>query len=433
MARVKPFRGISYDLERIGGDLAAVTTPPYDQINAAGIEAFHQKNDFNYIRLILARQTDRDDAAANRYTRARDTLKRWLDGQVLRQDDAPCFYVYRQTFSVLGAQHSRTGLMAAVHVEDAESGIIMRHERTLPKHVDDRLNLLRQTRTQFESIFLLYDDPQGTVRAQSSTVLERDPDFAVTDEIGTHHALWRLADAAAIQAFFADRSLLIADGHHRYQTTQLFSKETGRDEDAWVLATLYPVDDPGLVILPTHRVVKNVADFDGDALWQDLERDFVVEPWDGDTDSLVAEMRRRGADPATHVFGLYQPSRGCGLLTLRDENRLEGYCPPEHSLDWMKLDVAILHRLILYVQLGISMEAEARESNLEYHRWPKDAVAAGGQVVFFLNATRPTQVRDLASRGELMPQKSTDFYPKLLSGLVAFPLETVNVGAELSR
>ena len=429
MARVKPFRGIRYNLEKIDGDLAQVTTPPYDQINAVGLEAYHQKHEHSYIRLILARKTERDDARENRYTRAHRTLQHWLRDGVLVQDEGEAFYVYRQTFDVLGQTYTRTGLVSAVHYEDPEKGLILRHEKTLPKHVDDRLSLLRETHTQFESIFLLYDDPEKTVARQVEATLARPADLEVTDDVGTRHQLWRLADSAALDAirrFFDDRVLLIADGHHRYQTTGLFHQETGQDPDGWVLATLYAVDDPGIVILPTHRVVKNVANFDAATLWSALEKDFTIEPWSGDSESMVAEMRAR-ADRG-HVLGVYEPSRGNAILTLRGADRLG---TSEHSLEWMKLDVAILHRLILEKVLGISMEAVAREGNLEYFRWPKDAVAVvdrgDAQAVFFLNATRPTQVRDLATRGELMPQKSTDFYPKLLSGLVAFPLRPVTV------
>jgi len=423
---VRPFRGIRYDLDRIDGDLTQVTTPPYDQINAAGVEAFHMKNEHSYIRLILARQTAQDTEAENRYTRAERTLKTWLREEILTQDAEDCFYVYRQTFQVLGQTYTRTGLMAAVHVEPNESGVILRHERTLPKHVDDRLNLLRRTRTQFESIFLLYDDAEGKTSRSMSVASERSPDLELTDDLGTVHQIWRLSDSVsldALHAFFQDEALLIADGHHRYQTTGLLAQETGDDEDAWVLATLYRVDDPGLVILPTHRVVKNVADFDATKLLESLKSDFDVEPFPGDADALTAALRQR-AD--RHVFGLYTPATGNVLLTLRGEEHLP--TGDEHSREWHSLDVAILHELILAKRLGIGLEAVAREGNLEYHRWPKDAVGVVDQgnahAVFFLNATRPTQVRDLATRGELMPQKSTDFYPKLLSGLVAMPLRT---------
>jgi uncharacterized protein (DUF1015 family) len=433
MANVRPFRGITYDLDRIDGDLAGVTTPPYDQINAAGVEAFHQRNEYSYIRLILARQTAQDTDDSNRYTRARDTLEKWRAEGVLKHEDHEAFYVYRQTFRVLGRDFTRTGLMTAVHWDDPDNGVILRHERTLPKHVDDRLNLLRRTRTQFESIFLLYDDPEGVVQEAQRNAILGSPHLSVVDEVGTQHEIWRLDDAAALprlRDFFKDRTLLIADGHHRYQTTGMYAAETGHDEDAWVLATLYSVDDPGLVILPTHRVVKNVDLFVADKLWRDLEVDFFVEPWDGDGDSLVAHMREKAS--AAHVFGLFEPSKGFALLTLRDEATLQKYVPEGNTLDWMKLDVAILHRVILEGLLDITPEKVSKEGSLEYFRWPQDAVATvragNAQAVFFLNATQPTQVRDLASKGELMPQKSTDFYPKLLSGLVAFPLEPVTSG-----
>lgn len=422
MARVRPFRGIRYDRDRIGGDLTQVTTPPYDQINAAGAEAFHMKDEHSYIRLILARQTAQDTDAENRYTRAERTLKTWLQEGILTQDGADCFYVYRQTFQVLGQTYTRTGLMAAVHVEPNESGVILRHERTLPKHVDDRLNLLRRTRTQFESIFLLYDDPRNETAQQ----LDGKPDLELTDDVGTGHQLWRVSDptaVAALQSFFQDKTLLIADGHHRYQTTGLLAKETGNDEDAWVLATLYRVEDPGVVILPTHRVVKNVPDFDANRLLDDLKSDFDVESFPGDADALTAALRQRAGD---HVLGLYTPATGNAILRLKGEHHLP--TDGEHSRAWHSLDVAILHELILDRRLGITLDKVAKEGNLEYHRWPKDAVQVvdqdNAQAVFFLNATRPTQVRDLATKGELMPQKSTDFYPKLLSGLVAMPLRT---------
>jgi uncharacterized protein (DUF1015 family) len=431
MANVKPFSGILYDQQKVGGDLKSVTTPPYDQINSNEAAAYHDKHPHSYIRLILAKQTPQDSDAENRYTRARDTLSQWLGEGVLHRDEGEAYYVYRQHFSVLGKSYTRTGLMAAVHHDPPENGVILRHERTLPKHVDDRLNLLRATRTQFESIFLLYDDPQHATRQIIEQATRTAPLIDVTDDVGTRHEIWRVSDASSVEAlnkFFADRVLLIADGHHRYQTTGLYHQETGQEENAWVLATLYAVDDPGIVILPTHRVVKNIQNFNATELRQKLAEDFEVTSWTGDVDSLMEHLRSQPADQ--HVFAYYEPGNGLTVLKLRDEKRLEQYVTAERSLDWMKLDVSILHRLILDKLLGITQEAVAREGNLEYRRWPQDAIdtvkSGQAQAVFFLNATRPTQVRDLATKGELMPQKSTDFYPKLLSGLVAMPLPNLH-------
>jgi uncharacterized protein (DUF1015 family) len=437
MADVRPLPGIRYAAT---DNLAALVTPPYDVISPEAQERYYARDPHNIIRLELGRDEPGDDNLNNKYTRAATTFAEWRLEGVMRQD-APSLYVYEQTFSVAEAERRRMGLLARVRLEPWNARVILPHERTMSKPKDDRLKLFHACAANLSPIMSLYDDPDQELSAVLNEATTGSPTADLADDAGERHRLWRLADPAlaeTVAAFFAPRQLYIADGHHRYETSLTYRdevraqrKETFLDDAIdFVLMSLTAIEDPGLVVLPTHRILRDVAAEDLAALPEKLARYFSLAPLQ---DDAVGESSKK-----LHAAGASAPSlilvtrEHAWLATLNDAGRaamaqvtFEGEAPGEA---WQALDVAVLQALIFGDALGVTPGDIRAGDRVTYTRDAEAALAAvrsgtdGAGLAALLNPTPPEAMRDVAQAGDRMPQKSTYFYPKLITGLVINPL-----------
>jgi uncharacterized protein (DUF1015 family) len=434
MADVRPFRGFRYHLPA-GEDLAAILTPPYDVITPEAQTAYYERHPLNIIRLELGRDEAGDDALGNRYSRAAALFAQWRLTGDLQLDPAPAVYVYQQEFTAQGVAFTRTSVVARVRLEPWEAGVILPHERTLAKPKSDRLRLLHACAANLSPIMALYDDPKKAVSKLLAKTTKSAPLAQCTDDQGETHALWAITDPATVAkltAFFAPGQLFIADGHHRYETALTYRDEvaevvrglTPDDPANFVLMALVATNDPGLVVLPTHRLVRGLDAARLQALPASFAPYWAVEPLaTHSADEVVAALTGAGKDGT--VAAVVMTAQGQWLLRLApaSQERLQATGEVEA---WQKLDVAAVHELIVDAALGIPREAVATSDQISYTRDAAQALAAvaagAAQVAILLNPTRPEQVRDVAAAGGRMPQKSTYFYPKLITGMVINPV-----------
>ncbi len=443
MALVYPFRAYRYNPEIAPFD--RVLTQPYDKISPAQQEKYYAADPHNLIAVEKGRTSSQDTPQNNVYTRAAAALKGWIAENAVKQDAAPAFYVYTQEFTVPGtsARRTRRGFIGAGQLEDYANNVVFRHEHTLSGPKADRLELLRHTHTHTGQLFMIYSDPEKRVDAILSEVeSEGKPVTQLLDEYGVVHRLWAVSDparVAAIQKAMTEQKLVIADGHHRYETSLNFRNESRTKAGKLVadapyersMMTFVNTHSEGLTILPTHRVVNNLRDFSWSAVRRYLEPWFATEvfPFANDAERAVAleKFRTRLTQAKTErAIGVY-PLAGAGskafyLLTLRPNADLGQVLPGLSPLQ-RQLDVVLLHQGILEPALGLTPHAVASESNLSYEREfiaAIEAVDRGAQVAFLLNPVDVDVVMKVATSGEVMPQKSTDFYPKLLSGITMY-------------
>ncbi|WP_334110645.1 DUF1015 domain-containing protein [Thermodesulfitimonas autotrophica] len=423
MATLIPIRGWRYDPR--GGDLAAVITPPYDVIDAAAQREYYARHPYNIIRLEYGLTFPDDDAGNNRYTRAAATFRKWREEGVLTNEDRPAFYFYEQTFYLSGVPRTRTGFFCGLKLEPYGKNIFP-HEETLPAAKADRLELLRACKANFSPIFGLYADPEGLLAAIFARRGQPVCDF--TGDDGQRHRLWVVRDEpviAAVTDFFASQRVYIADGHHRFETALQYARErraaekpTGVQPYDFILALLVNIYDPGLVILPTHRLVKVTPAFNLEAFLTAVAEFFTV----------VETRRDRVAQAAgRYVFGLYTREGRAFHLRLKEGLDPAGVLLGPGSPAWKRLEVAVLHALILERLLGIDAAECRAGTRVSYTH---DATAAcrlvdGGSwdMAFFLRAPEVAEMVAVAEAGERMPQKSTYFYPKVPTGLVLYAWE----------
>lgn len=434
MATIVAFPGIRYNRE-LSNNLEELITLPYDVISAADQDRYYDAHPNNVIRLELGRKFREDDATNNRYTRSAQFLREWLAEGVLVPEEKPALYLYRQEFTVDNQKKTRTGVIGGVKIEPYENKVILPHEETLPGHKADRLELMRHCGANFSPIFGLYADKEKTLDDIFARISALTPDAACTSEYGQEY-LWVITgedDIAAIQAALAEKQVLIADGHHRYETAQTFLRERQCPDSApcrYVMMTLVNLYDPGLTILPTHRLVKNLPDVDFQALLSALSADFLLAEYrlddEGRLEHFMTMARSLGAEGA-HAFGLSRDGNTIHLLVLKDHVNLDKVMPADKSPSWRRLDVAILQVLVLEKLLGIDAKRQLSGENLSYTRDENEALAAlrdqSHQLAFLLNASPMDTVTEVARSGEKMPQKSTFFYPKLITGLVMYMLD----------
>ena len=418
MADVQPLRALHYDLGRVGG-LDAVAAPPYDVIDAVQRAALVARSPYNAVAVDLP-QGDGDP-----YAHAAALLARWRDEGVVVRDTEPALWALAQEYTGPdGRRRTRRGVFARVRVEDYGPGRIRPHERTHPGPKEDRLRLTRATRANLSPIFSLYDDPEGAAWGALAPHASARAWGEVTDDEGTVHRLWRVGDPAAVAAVrdaLAGRELLIADGHHRYETARVFAAERGAPAGAdHVLMCLVALQDPGLTVFPTHRLVSGLDDGRRAALQDALERDWSAE--DVDPPRLEAAL---AAGSGVRV-GHYARGTGARLLTLRDPAPADAALPGRAE-PYRRLDTAVLEALVLQGALGMTDEDISHFRGLGYARTAREALArvdAGEADAAFLMAPTPVaQVRAVAAAGESMPPKSTYFFPKVLTGMVFNPLD----------
>ncbi len=448
MAQVFPFRAYRFNPQVAPVD--RVLTQPYDKISPERQAEYYAMHPQNLIAVEKGRVFAEDSPQNNVYTRAAAKVEEWIRDHIVVQDPAPAFYAYTQEFTVPGTSERRTrrGFIGAGRLEEYSAGVVFRHEHTLSGPKADRLELLRHTRTHTGQLFMLYSDPQKRVdavlaEAESSAA----PKTELTDEYGVIHRLWPIAESDrghAIQQAMADQKLVIADGHHRYETALNYRNErrasaASSDLDATyerAMMTFVNTRSEGLVILATHRVVANVHDFSWHAVRRYLEPWFASEVFPFASDSEKSQVQekflaRLAATAKQRSIGAYPAApagqRAFYLFGLRPGADLAQLLPSVPALQ-RDLDVVLLHDGILEPALGITLQAATKEMHLTYEREAAAAITAvdsgQAQVSFFLNPVDVEKVVQIATSNEVMPQKSTDFYPKLLSGITMYRMES---------
>jgi uncharacterized protein (DUF1015 family) len=444
MADLRPFRAFRYDPRRVA--LNQVVTQPYDKITPAYQDRYYSASPYNLVRIILGRREGEDNPANNVYSRAAGHFRDWRQQGILSQDAASSIYLYSQRFTPPGStvEFERRGFIALGRVEDYSTGVVYRHEQTLAKPKADRLDLLRVTRAHFGQLFMLHED-SGQIDSLLTTSVNPDitnSDISVTDEYGVVHHVWQISDPALIDSFrdaMRDKKLIIADGHHRYETALAYRNERRSAETSlaqsgvpdndqpydFVMMTFVNMNSPALLILPTHRVVHSLAAFSEDDFRKSAKAFFDVDEVDASLDAARATAMLRECGRAGTTLLAVTPKRAFLLHhpTPNAAGVFNGL-----SIRQQSLDVVQLHKVLLENVLHLSEESIRNQQNISYVRDAGEALShvqgdPRANIVFLMNPCRAAQVRDIALAGEVMPQKSTDFYPKLLSGLTIYALD----------
>jgi len=455
MAKVFPFRAFRYNPAHAPFEL--VLTQPYDKISPAMQDKYYEANPHNLITLEKGRVYPTDAPENNVYTRAAAAIQEWIRSGIVAQDPAASFYAYTQEYTVPGSNQRKTrrGFIGVGQLEEYSAGVIYRHEHTLSGPKADRLELLRHTQISTGQLFLIYSDAQKRVDAiLHDAEASSAPATEMTEEYGVIHRLWVISEPERVKAIaqaMGDQKLVIADGHHRYETALNYRNERRARAGQIIpeapyeraMMTFINTTGEGLTILPTHRVLSKLRDFN----WADLRRH--LEPWfeaetiafadDDDSDKAKARghfLQKLSAARSRRAIGVYpadKQKRAFYVLTLRSGVDLSRLLPSVSPLQ-RELDVVLLHEGILEPGLGITPQSVTAEANITYERDASaafDAVDSGSaQISFLLNPCDVEQVIKIATAGEVMPQKSTDFYPKLMSGITMYSV--YGSGADVS-
>lgn len=417
MVEIKPFKALHYNASVMGRDLSKVITQPYDKIDAEMQERYYKKHEYNFVKLILPQEENRYEMAAKR-------LREWKEREVLVRDEKPAIYLYTQEFKVRGKKYVRRGFIAAMRLHPFEERIVLPHEKTHKGPKVDRLNMLHATKTNLEAGFVLYKD-DGRIREIIDEIIKDEPDFYGVDEYGTVIRLYRVEDEEkinTIQNVLRDEQVVIADGHHRYETAVYFRDEmrakipNWKDSHAFNYRMTYMVslDDPGLVVLPTHRLLlkKKI----GEEHWEKIKKYFTVEEIDiGEAERYLEERKGKNA------FVVYQDGKAYGLEL---SSEVSDFMNPDWSEAYRSLDAVVLREVIFKIMDVVEPKID---EDIIYERWIEDAVEKVdkgiAKVAFMLNPTPPEKVLEVARHLERMPQKTTDFYPKVISGFTLMPVD----------
>lgn len=432
MATIKPFRGTRYDPGTID-DLSSVISQPYDRVRHGLQDKYYEKSPYNVVRIIRGKETEDDHEGNNVYTRGRDYYEDWLSSGVLMREDVPALYVLRQSFTTPdGTEKTRQGLIAAFQLAPFDAGIVLPHERTHSGPKVDRLNLMRATEVNFGHIFMLYPGDRINELLDGAVASSQPLEARDLFERDVLQQFWPVTDSAVLEGVMEEmapkRNLIIADGHHRYETALNYQGEMQRKHpDApanagfnYRMVTMVSMQDPGLVILPTHRLIHSYTKMGAPEILHKAEEYFNVIHA-RDREELEALLDR--ATPEHPRFGFY--SGGFTVLELKTSDTMDRLLPGRDPA-WRMLDVTVLHELLIQRMMDISEEAVERKECIEYLRDPQmgyDAVdEEEAQFLLVMNPTRIEQVQACTAAGERMPQKSTDFYPKVISGMVMMPI-----------
>jgi len=442
MAKIVPFRGFRYDPSKV--DIADVVAPPYDVISHEDRELLHDRHPNNITKLIKGKDLPDDGPGENKYIRARRCLGDWIERGILRQDEKPSIYVYEQQYQYSGDKpRTRRGFMALARLETEESGVILGHEHTLMQPKQDRLNLIKECRANLSPIFSLFSQPGGVIDSALVEIAFTPSVYDFVDDTGTRNRLWLIDDPKIIDLLCSqleDQSIIIADGHHRYETALIYrhirrSEQAAPVEDPpydYIMMMFVNLDGEGVTIYPIHRVVHGLPDFDPEEFRSKIQEHFELTEYpftcsdcEEMEQGLLADMARIGE--TTHSFGLYMGGSRLDFLKAKDTDKLHRLVDDSLSAGRKALDVSVVQSVILRDMLGIDAVDISRESHVSYTPSAKNALEAvrrrEAQIALLLNPTRPEQVRAITSAGERMPQKSTFFYPKLVSGLVINKLD----------
>ncbi len=417
MVEIRPFQALHYNDALVGKDLSKVITQPYDKIDAEMLDEYYKRHEYNFAKLILPKEENRYDMAAKR-------LKEWKEREIITRDKEPAIYVYTQEFELRGKKYTRRGFIAAMRLHPFEEKVVLPHEKTHKGPKEDRLKMLRATKTNLEAGFVLYRD-DGRVKEIINEVIKSAPDFYGVDDYGTITRLYRVNDyekIRTIQNVLKDEQVVIADGHHRYETAVYFRDEmrtkvsNWKDNNAFNYRMTYMVslDDPGLVVLPTHRLLTKVKI--EDKHWERIKECFSVEEIDiNEAEDFLKDNRN------TNAFVVYQDGKAYGLVRSKDVSK---FMNEEWSEAYRSLDAVVLREVIFKI---LDVKDPKIDEDIYYERWVEDAMEkvdkGVAKVAFLLNPTPPEKVLEVAKHLERMPQKTTDFYPKVISGFTMMPVD----------
>ena len=434
MATILPFKGLRYNPEKIK-DISKVITPPYDVISKKERDDYYQLHPDNIIRLILSKELPGDDQSNNKYTRSAESFDTWRKEEILKEEAEPAIYIYAQEFTLSGKKYIRRGFISLVKLEDFQTGEIYPHEHTLAKPKEDRMNLMKACDANLSQVFTFFEDEDATISSFLHKVSEGDPNIDFTDIYGVKNSLWAIKDKAVIEALITqmkDRALFIADGHHRYETALFYrdlvngtKKEQNSNGDSpadYIMMMCVSMEDPGLVILPTHRLARNVKDLDPEKIKSSLNEVFDISDMGSDCDADML-TQKLSEDSHKHKIAMYigEDDKKFYILTLRDENLLDQILTGEY-VEWKSIDTGILHGVIFDRALGIQAKNISKSENVKYNQGVEDSVTRVNegeyQIAFFLNPTKIGQIKEIATKRHKMPPKATYFYPKLMTGMV---------------
>jgi uncharacterized protein (DUF1015 family) len=419
---IKPFKAVVYNNKKIK-KMSEVVAPPYDIIPPAMQDELYRIHKNNVVRLILGKIKKSDTESDNRYTRAAQDFKAWLKEGVLIEDSAPAIYIYTQTYSYEGKKIDRVGFISLMEL-DLEYKKVLPHEKTLAAPKADRLNLVRAIKANLSPIFMLYEDAKHKVNNILKSYSKKTKPFVDVNIDGVRHRMWALTDERSIktiEAIMGKKDIFIADGHHRYETSKNYANEliaSGAPQDLiesakFFMAYFVELEEKTLLVMPTHRLIKDAGGLSEAEIIEKLSKYFKVEKLSNAKKLLarLSELR------ASHAFGMYLGDGGYYALKLKDFNKAKTFMG-KGSADWKSLDVSILHLFVLKHVLEISDE----DDNIEFVKDPGEGFDGvdkeGFKIAFFLNPTKVSQVKKVAEHGEKMPRKATYFYPKPISGLV---------------
>lgn len=422
MAVIKPFKGMRYDTSK-AGEISKLCCPPYDIISEKQRIDYINENEYNIIRLELPKDGE------NPYSNASDILNMWREKGILIHEDKPAIYIYEEEFNAYSERKSIKGIIARVKLEEFSKGIILPHEFTLSKAKEDRLNLMKATNCNFSQIYALYMEENHLTLKTIDEYSQCASNLEFTDSDDVTHRLWIVTDEEIINKIvddFAYRRLYIADGHHRYETAlnyRNYCRESGiskeGDPQDYQMIYLVDMDHPGLVVFPTHRLVRDLPNFDKNKMLELCEKYFIITAV-SDNENMERELAKC-YDEGKNAFGFYCGNGEWYLLALKDTEVMSQFLPNLCTAS-QRLDVSVLHTLILENIFGIDKENMANQVNLTYTKFFDEAVSLVDsgefQCSFVLNPTRVSEIRNVAAAGEKMPQKSTYFYPKMITGMV---------------
>ena len=419
MVEIRPFRAIRYTEK--AGDYENLIAQPYDKIDQNMQKEYHKKSDYNYCRLTLPIEE-------NRYEISKQRISQWMNEGILKKDEEPAIFIYRQEFRLFGKTYTRTGFIAALRLHPYEENKVFPHEITHKGPKIDRLNMLRATEKNLETGFLLYPDPEKLTINLFAKIAKTQPLIDTLDSLGVRNLIWRLTDREKIklvQETVMNEQFVIADGHHRYETAIAYRDERRRHE-SWIedsafnfrMSYMVPIQDEGLIVLPTHRLLKKINLTD-DTL-QKFKKFFAVSEIDANPENLRSFLE---SHKKKHAFCLYDGKKAYGLL-LKDEKTVSEFMDVAWSDEYRSLDVTILKNVIFE---AIMKTGELKiDEDILYVRWIKNAMEkvdkGEAKLAFLVNSTTPETVLKIARKHERMPEKSTDFYPKMVSGFTMMDL-----------
>lgn len=435
MAEIKPFNGVLYNKDKISS-FKDVVAPPYDVISDDMREELYNSSEYNVIRLILGKSLETDTPDNNKYKRAGRFFRNWNEEGVLSRDEQPAFYIYRQEYEFGGKKLSRIGFLGLMKIEDPGKDTILPHEHTLSKPKEDRMNLIKEVKANLSPIFTLFYDNSGNVNEILNKTASGQDALIDIDEGTQSHKLWRLTgaeDIEAIKRVISRGGVFIADGHHRYEVARQYKKlrqsENGYDGSADHVLVYFAdmADTDNLTVMGTHRALKDIQGLDEDVIISRLGEYFdIIECPSLD---VMSEKLENLIDEG-NAFGFFGGSRYI-VIKPKDKEALKSLIKEDRAEAWKDLDVSILHAAVMDTILGL----ENKEGNITYVRDAEDAVKLVNEgthkAAFIMNPTKVSQMKAVAELGEMMPQKSTYFYPKLLTGLVINKFDEAKARSEV--